>query len=105
MADAEHVDDAVFIRAPGFVHGEPSAVMQVLRHAEMREEPRFLKNITEAAFMSRQEQPCSAICQHFTIKQNLSLIRPQQACYDADHRGFAGAGAPEQRGDAAFGGE
>ncbi|MNT80319.1 hypothetical protein D3C72_2197600 [compost metagenome] len=105
MADAEHLHDMVFLRGLRFVCGEPAAVMQILRHAEMREKPRLLKDITETAFMGRHEQSLFAIGQHLPIQQNLSLIRPQQACYDTDHRGLAGTGAPEQRGDAAFGDE
>jgi hypothetical protein len=68
MANAEHVDDMVPIRARGFIRSEPPAVVQVLGDAEMREEPRFLKDITEMAFVRRQKQSFLAVAQHFAIK-------------------------------------
>ncbi|MNL52845.1 hypothetical protein D3C87_1760500 [compost metagenome] len=105
MADAKHIDNAVFIRPLRFFRSEPFAVVQVLGNAEVRKQPRFLKNITKMAPVRRQEQALSAIGQHFAIERYLTTIWPQQTCDDADHRRFTGAGASEKRCNAAIRGE
>src|SRR6478609_5463446 len=106
MADAEQLQNLVELgRLAGLTRHEPVPEQQVLPHGEMREEPRFLEDITDPPAMLRQEDAAFDINQRLAIDTDMACLRTDQPADDVDQRGLARAGTAEQRRQASVGDE
>ena len=81
----------------------PAAVVEILRHREMREQPAFLEHVADAAAVRRHVDARCAVEQHGVVERDAAAVRRDQAGDHVDDRGLAGARRAEQRGDAARG--
>src|SRR6478609_5276162 len=75
---------------------EPEA--QVLLHAQMRKEARFLKHIAERPLVRRQKDVAIGIEPHFAIDDEPPDARPREPREASQERGLAGTGMAEDRG-------
>ena len=75
VADAEEVDHAAGVFRARALGQEPAAVVKVLPHGEMREEPCLLEDIAEAAAVRRHEEAAGGIDQHVAVERNAPFRR------------------------------
>src|SRR5438270_10986625 len=68
----------------------------------MREETAFLKHIADAAAAGGYEDAALGVGQHRAVETDMAMLGANEAGDRVHERGLAGAGAAEQRGEAAF---
>ncbi len=98
MADAEQLDHAVHVAVAFGGRREEAAVAQILPDRHMREQPRVLEDVADAAPVLGHEDARSRIGQHAPIGDDPALVRAQQPADQIDQRGLARARRAEQRG-------
>jgi len=99
VADVEHREDALALGGIGLDAAHPAAVIEILRHGEMGEQPSLLEHIADAAPVCRHVDARRAVEQHGVVERDAAAVRRHQSADHVDDRGLAGARRPEQRGD------
>ena len=89
-------DDLIDPHPTALVPREPAAIEQILAHAEMREQPRILKHIADAASLLWHKDADLGINQNLAIDGNAPLPGPDQSANRIDQAGLARAGSAKQ---------
>src|ERR1700722_3345024 len=101
MTDIEQCRDALELAGIARAAANPASVIEILPHAQVWEQPTFLKHITDAALMRRYVDAALGVEEYDVVECDRSAIRPDQAGDHVDHRRLAGARRSEQRRGAA----
>ena len=97
------VDDALALVRVVRQAVHPAAVVEILRHRQVRKQPAFLEHVADAAPVRRHVDARARIEQHACVERDAAAVRRHQARDHVDDRGLAGAGRAEQRGHAVRG--
>ena len=101
MPDAQHLDHAILHGAAAM--REAASVKQVLPHAEMRKQPRLLKDIADTAPVGRKKSACRGIRQDGAASLDAGVVGAHQAGDGVDDAGLARSRLAEQGGNAGRG--
>src|SRR5580704_18895073 len=101
MPDIEQRDDALEFGCLGRPAAHAPAIVEVLPHAEMREQPAVLEYIADAAAMRRHVDAARGVEQHRVVEGDRATVGREQTGDHVDDRGLAGTRRPEQRRHAA----
>ena len=98
--DAEQRDDAVEFVAVAATAREgrhAPAVAEVAAHRQMREQPRLLEDVADAALVHGHVDAAGCVEQGLAVERDAALRRPDQPGDDVDERRLARTRRPEQR--------
>ena len=98
--DAEELDDRVEARTLFLLLG---AIAEIAAHRIVGKQAGFLKHITQTPFFRRQVDTAFGIEQRLAANDDAAAVGFYESGEGVDHGRLAGAGAAEQRGDAAIG--
>ncbi len=100
MGDAERLDHRIEGYPAGALRQEPAAEDEILAHGQMGKQAGILKHEADPATVRRHEDAGYRIHQRAAAKHDPAAVRPGKPGDQVDGHGLAGAGPPEQSGDA-----
>src|ERR1700688_2376594 len=89
-------------RRIGRVTAHPAAVVEIVLHRQMREQPAFLEYVADTAVPGRHVDALRVVEQNLIVEQDAAAVRLEQSGDHVDDAGLAGAGRAEQNGGAAL---
>src|SRR5262249_14260037 len=101
VADVEQIHDPRHFGAVARKPAHASAIVEVRRNAQMREQASLLKDVTDATAGRRHMEARGGIEQHGVVEPDASPVRREEPGDHVDERGLARARGAEQSGDAA----
>ena len=75
---------------------EPPAVLEIVTHRQMWEEPRVLRHVPDAAAMWRDPDAGGRVGEDVRVEPDEAGIGPYQPGDDVQHRRLAGAGRADE---------
>ncbi|MET3303344.1 hypothetical protein ABIF53_004359 [Bradyrhizobium japonicum] len=69
----------------------PSSIVEILRNVEMREQPRVLEHIADAAAPGRHMNAGRGVVHGLAVDHDGAAVGPQEPGDHVDQRGLAGA--------------
>src|SRR5690606_24332229 len=94
--DPQQFDDSIEILASFGFRREPATVKQILPNRQMREQATFLKNVTNPAAMTGDEDVSLRIDKRHVANADAAVLGANEPCDDIDNRSLSGTGSPKQ---------